>query len=174
MIHSPSSSSDQKIAASYDVIVIGAGPAGCTAAALVAEKGHATLLVERDEFPRFHVGESLMPETYWTMQRLGIWDRLVEGGYVRKNGVQFVSHNDKESRPFFFREYDPRECSETWHVERRVFDQMMFDNAAEKGAVCRDRTRVKEIDFDATRPFASNICLPSPRRVVRAIAGTRF
>lgn len=148
MIHSPESST-QEIASSYDVVVVGAGPAGCTAATLIADQGHSVLLLEREAFPRFHVGESLMPETYWTMKRLGIWDRLVEGGYVRKNGVQFVSHNDKESKPFFFQEFDPRECAETWHVERRVFDQMMFDNAREKGATCRDRTRVMSVDLDA-------------------------
>lgn len=133
----------------YDVIVVGAGPAGSTAATLVAERGHSTLLLEREKFPRFHVGESLMPETYWTMKRLGIWEKLVEGNYVKKNGVQFVSHSDKESRPFFFAEYDPRECSDTFHVERSVFDQLMFENAREKGAHCVDQARVMDAAIEA-------------------------
>lgn len=150
--HSSQSTSLSDLQDAYDVVVVGAGPAGCTVAALVAEQGHSTLLLEREKFPRFHVGESLMPETYWTMKRLGIWDKLVEGNYVKKNGVQFVNHHDKESKPFFFEEYDPRECSRTWHVERSVFDQMMFDNAREKGAHCVDQARVTEAGIEGTSP----------------------
>ena len=60
----------------YDVIVIGGGPAGSTTAALVAEYGHRVLLLEREEFPRFQIGESLMPGTYWSFKRLGLLDKL--------------------------------------------------------------------------------------------------
>ena len=56
----------------YDVIVIGGGPAGASTGALIAEHGHSTLILERSEVPRFHVGESLIPETYWTLKRLGL------------------------------------------------------------------------------------------------------
>jgi flavin-dependent dehydrogenase len=121
---------------------MGAGPGGSTTAALVAQAGHPTLLVEREKMPRFHVGESLMPETYWTLQRLGVLDQMRQRDFVTKVGVQFVSHSGKESQPFFFDEHDPRECSRTWHVERADFDQMLFDNAAAKGAEGRDQTRV--------------------------------
>jgi flavin-dependent dehydrogenase len=86
-----------------------------------------------------------MPETYWTLKRLGVLPKMVELGFVRKVGVQFVSHSGKESQPFFFREHDPRESSTTWHVERAVFDKMLFDNAAEKGATCVDQTKVVDI-----------------------------
>ena len=64
------------LATRYDCIVIGAGPAGCTAAALIAREGFEVLLLEREQGPRFHVGESLMPETFWTLQRLGVWPQL--------------------------------------------------------------------------------------------------
>jgi len=131
----------------YDCVVIGGGPAGTTTAALVAEQGFSTLLVERESIPRFHVGESLMPETYWTLRRLGVLDKVRSGRFVRKNGVQFVNHEGKESRPFFFTEADERECAETLHVQRGEFDQVMFENAREKGATCLDRTRVLEIDL---------------------------
>lgn len=126
----------------YDCLCVGAGPAGSTAAALLAEHGWNTLLVERERMPRFHVGESLMPETYWTLERLGVLGKLQDRAFVRKQGVQFVTQSGKETKPFLFREHDQREASETWHVERADFDQMLFETAAQKGAECRDGVRV--------------------------------
>ncbi len=135
----------------YDCIVMGGGPSGCTAAAIIAAAGCSTLLVEREPVPRFHVGESLMPEVYWTLRRLGLLERMQTSHFVKKGSVQFVSHTGKESQPFFFREHDPRECSQTWQVERADFDKLLFDNAAEKGAECHDRTRVLAVLFDGPR-----------------------
>ena len=132
----------------YDVIVVGGGPAGSTAAAIVAQAGFTTLLVEREKMPRFHVGESLMPETYWTLKRIGALQKMKRSQFIPKRSVQFVSHSGKESQPFFFRAHDPRECSQTWQVERAEFDQMLFENAAERGAECRDRSRVIEVLLD--------------------------
>ena len=135
----------------YDCVVIGGGPAGSTAAALVAEGGFSTLLIERERVPRFHVGESLMPETYWTLQRLGVLEQMKSSQFTKKLSVQFVSSSGKESQPFFFRDHDPRECAETWQVERADFDKLLFDNAAEKGAECRDRTRALSVHFEDHR-----------------------
>jgi flavin-dependent dehydrogenase len=135
----------------YDCVVIGGGPGGSTAAALVAQAGYSTLLVEREKMPRFHVGESLMPETYWTLQRLGVLEQMKQSRFVPKLSVQFVTHTGKESQPFFFREHDPRECSQTWQVERADFDKLLFDNAAAKGADCFDETRVQSVLFDGSR-----------------------
>ena len=118
---------------SYDVIVVGGGPAGSSTAALVAEHGHNTLLLERAELPRFHVGESLIPETYWPLKRLGLIDRLKESAFPRKYSVQFVSEGVKESAPFYFDMYNPHESSVTWQVERGKFDQMVMDRARELG-----------------------------------------
>lgn len=129
----------------YDCIVVGAGPAGSTVATLVAEAGIETLLLERETIPRFHVGESLMPETYWTLQRLGVLERMKSSQFVPKKSVQFVAADGRESQPFFFRDHDPRECSQTWQVERADFDHMLFVNASEKGADCHDSTRVIDI-----------------------------
>ncbi len=136
---------------SYDVIVMGGGPAGCTVAALVAEAGYQVLLVDRDVFPRFHIGESLMPEVYWPLQRLGLLEQMKERGFVCKQSVQFVSASGKESQPFFFPRHDPRECSRTWQVERAEFDQMLWENAAEKGAQVLDGTRVIDVLFEDER-----------------------
>lgn len=142
----------------YDCIVIGAGPAGGTAATLVAEAGNDVLLVEREKMPRFHVGESLMPEVYWTLDRLGVLEKVkAKGTFTKKNGVQFVTDKGKESRPFFFQEHDERECALTWHVQRADFDQILFDNAADKGADCRDQTRVMSIEFSEEGPHQVEI-----------------
>ncbi len=136
---------------SYDCIVIGGGPAGSTVAALVAETGRSTLLLEREKMPRFHVGESLMPETYWIFKRLGVLERMQKSDYVKKVSVQFVTHAGKESQPFFFKEHDPRECTQTWQVERAEFDNMLFENAREKGADCFDEVRVRDVLVDGQR-----------------------
>lgn len=132
----------------YDVVVIGAGPAGSTTAGLVSQAGLKTLLLEREAFPRFHVGESLMPECYWPLQRLGLVERMKESKFVKKRSVQFVAASGKESQPFYFTEHDPRECSTTWQVERADFDQLLFDRAGELGADCYDQTRVLDVVFD--------------------------
>ncbi|MCG8450484.1 MAG: tryptophan 7-halogenase [Pirellulales bacterium] len=139
------------IGSQYDCVVMGGGPAGSTAAALVAEAGIKTLLVEREKFPRPHIGESLMPETYWVFERLGVLDQLRESPYAKKVGVQFVNNTGKESAPFFFRSHDDRECSQTWHVDRAAFDKMLFDNAAAKGATCCDNTRVLDVQLQDDR-----------------------
>lgn len=136
---------------SYDCIVIGGGPAGTTAAALVAEAGFQTLLVEREHFPRHHVGESLMPETYWVFERLGLLEKLNQSKFPRKVGVQFVNSTGRESQPFFFRSHDPRDCSETWHICRPEFDQMLFDNAVANGAEGHFGVRAREVLFEADR-----------------------
>ncbi|OYP28233.1 NAD(P)/FAD-dependent oxidoreductase [Rhodopirellula sp. MGV] len=132
----------------YDCVVIGAGPAGGAAASITAQGGLSTLLIERESVPRFHVGESLMPETYWPLQRLGLNDKVKNSGWQVKKSVQFVTANGKESAPFFFRRHDERECSDTWQVERSEFDKMLYDRAAELGAECYDETRLSDVAFD--------------------------
>lgn len=137
---------------SYDCLVIGAGPGGSAAAAIVAEQGFSTLLVERDTMPRFHVGESLMPETYWIFERLGILHEMDRIGFTRKNGVQFVNSEDKETKPFIFRDLDDRDCAETWHVKRDQFDQLLYETAYNRGATCVDETRVLDIEIRKKSP----------------------
>ena len=135
----------------YDVIVIGGGPAGSTTAALVAEYGHRVLLLEREKFPRFQIGESLMPGTYWSFERLGILDKLKESAFVRKYSVQFFSGSGKGSAPFYFNKHDSHESSVTWQVLRSEFDQLMMDNAAEKGAEVKQGASVHQVHFDGNR-----------------------
>ena len=135
----------------YDCIVIGGGPSGATVASLVAEAGYRVLLLERDAEPRRKVGESLMPETYWVFERLGLLDKMYASPFVRKVGVQFVSSSQRESSPFLFTQHDPRPCGRTWHVERAKFDQMLLDHAAEKGIEVHRGARVRDVVFEGDR-----------------------
>jgi flavin-dependent dehydrogenase len=130
---------------SYDVVIIGGGPAGATVATLLAKVGRKVLLLERSRFPRFHIGESLMPESYWIFERLGMLPRLKNSDFVRKYSVQFVTATGKESQPFFFDEMNPHECSVTWQVVRSEFDQMMLENARAHGAEVWEQTNVVDV-----------------------------
>ena len=130
---------------------MGGGPAGSSAATIVSQGGFDTLLLEREAMPRYHIGESLMPEAFWCFERLGVLDQMRNSDYVRKVSVQFVSSTGKESQPFFFKQHDPRECSSTWQVERAEFDHMLFKNAAANGASCVDQARVMDVLMDGDR-----------------------
>ena len=132
----------------YDVVIIGGGPAGATAATLLADAGRKVLVAERTRYPRFHIGESLMPETYWVFKRLGLLPRLKQSNFVRKYSVQFVTASGKESQPFYFDEMNPHECSVTWQVVRSEFDKMMLDNAAEHGAEVWEETNVTDVTLE--------------------------
>ncbi len=138
-------------ASEYDCIVVGGGPSGSTAATLVSAAGYKTLLLERDVEPRRKVGESLMPETYWVFERLGVLDKMKQGPFTQKVGVQFVSSSGRESSPFLFTRHDIRECSRTWHVEREKFDPFLLENAAEKGVEVVRGARVLEVVFEGER-----------------------
>ncbi len=131
-----------------DVAVIGGGPAGATAATLVADAGYQVRLFEREQFPRFHIGESLMPETYHTFRRLGVLDQLKSSPYQKKLSVQFVNEEGKESQPFYFDDHNPHESSRTWQVVRSDFDRMLLENASRHGVDVRQGTRVLEVLFE--------------------------
>jgi flavin-dependent dehydrogenase len=134
-----------------EVIVIGGGPAGATASALIAQRGRRVTLLEREHFPRFHIGESLIPETYWVLKRLGMLPKMQKSHFVKKYSVQFVSSRGKLSAPFYFWDNKPHECSQTWQVVRSEFDQMMLDNAREHGADVHEGVRVLDVLFEGDR-----------------------
>ena len=136
---------------SPDVVVIGGGPAGSTVSTLIAQQGRRVQLFERERFPRFHIGESLIPETYWVLKRLNMLPKMQRSPFVKKHSVQFVNAAGRESAPFYFWDNKPHECSQTWQVVRSEFDQMMLDNAREHGVTVHEGVRVLEVLFEGTR-----------------------
>ena len=136
---------------SPDVIVIGGGPAGSTVSTLIAQRGRSVRLFEREHFPRFHIGESLIPETYWVLERLNMLPKLRQSHFVHKHSVQFVNANGKLSAPFYFFDNKPHECSQTWQVVRGEFDKMMLDNAREHGVDVHEGVRVLDVLMEGTR-----------------------
>jgi flavin-dependent dehydrogenase len=139
------------------VIVIGGGPAGTTAATLIAQQGYKVVLFERDHFPRFHIGESLIPETYWVLKRLNMLEKLKSGHFVKKYAVQFMTDKGRLSEPFYFVEHKPHESSQTWQVRRSEFDHMMLDNAREHGVEVHEGVRVLEVLFEGDRAVGVRI-----------------
>ncbi len=132
----------------YDVIVIGGGPAGCSAAAVLAEAGRSVLVLEREKFPRYKVGESMIPFTYHPLKRLGLVDRMRSSHFVKKYSVQFVAPSGKASQPFYFSSRYDEDVSQTWQVLRSEFDQMLMDNAREKGATVMEEVKVTSLVHD--------------------------
>lgn len=147
----PAASAPTAMPSRVDVAVIGGGPSGATVATLLAMAGRSVAVFERDRFPRFHVGESLIPECYWTLGRLDMLGKMRASGFTEKHSVQFVNERGDLSAPFYFADHKQHESSRTWQVTRRDFDVLMLDNAREKGARVFEGTRVLEVLFEGSR-----------------------
>jgi flavin-dependent dehydrogenase len=155
------------ISETCDVVVIGGGPAGSTCSTLMAQEGLKVQLFERERFPRYHIGESLIPETYWVLRRLGMLEKMKQSGFVKKFSVQFVNALGKESAPFYFWDNKPHECSQTWQVARSQFDQMMLENAREHGVAAHEGVRVRDVLFEG--PRALGVRIQEPGGAVREV-----
>src|SRR5947207_5992838 len=145
----------------YDVIVIGGGPAGSSVASILAREGRKVVLFEKERFPRHHIGESLMTDTYFTFQRMGLLEKLKQSPFVRKYSVQFANPAGKESRPFYFFEANHHESAVTWQVTRAQFDLMLIEHAAEQGATVYQETMIKRVLFDGARAYGVEACMPN-------------
>src|SRR5580700_9355221 len=129
---------------SYDVVVIGGGPAGSTAAAVLAAKGRRVVVLEKEKFPRYHIGESLLPYGYFTMERIGVIEKMKRSKFTKKYSVQFISQDGRASVPFYFHTHLKHDAAQTWQVLRSEFDQLLLENAREKGVSVHEETTVRE------------------------------
>lgn len=140
-----------------DVIVIGGGPAGSTAATLIAREGYSVLQLEREPGPTFKVGESLIPASNTVLKRLGLIDRLQQSEFPKKHSVQFFSSSGRASAPFYFSETEDSEHSQTWQVLRSQFDAMLREHGQESGVEIRSGVTVQEVLFEGERAVGVKI-----------------
>jgi flavin-dependent dehydrogenase len=152
-----------------DVVVIGGGPSGATVSTLLAQKGFNVQLFERDHFPRFHIGESMIPDTYFALQRTGLLAKMKKSHFVKKFSVQFINQYGKLSEPFYFWDNKPHESSQTWQVVRSEFDKLNLDHARDNGVKVHEGARVLEVLFEGKRAVGVRVKPEDgPEREVRS------
>lgn len=118
----------------FDVIIIGAGPTGSAAGAMLAEYGHRVLIVDKDDFPRYHIGESMIPYCYFALERLGLVQAMSTAPFtVDKHSVQFVGLDGAQTTPFYFNTHTDHPCAKTWQVRRSDFDGLLLNHALKRG-----------------------------------------
>jgi geranylgeranyl reductase family protein len=157
----------------YDVAIIGGGPAGSTAACLLAKAGRRVVVLERDKFPRFHIGESLLPYSMPVFDRLGIREELDRTAQP-KHGAELITACGSSHVIFHFRDGFRLAHHRSYQVERADFDKLLLDNAAKFGAEVREETAVERVDFDdggATVHLAAKDSSPIRARYVIDASG---
>jgi len=131
----------------YDVAIVGGGPAGSTAAALLVRAGRHVIVFERERFPRFHIGESLLPFSMKAFTRLGLHEKFRRAGFIKKFGGEFFSACSSEGTKFYFKDGYRSQTDHSYQVTRADFDKMLLDHAAESGAEVHEETGVKSVEF---------------------------
>lgn len=135
----------------YDVAIIGGGPAGSTAATLLARAGRRVVVCERQKFPRFHIGESLLPTSMKTFTRLGVHEKFQRAGFLPKYGGEMTSACCDQGVKFYFKDGLHSQTETSYQVPRAEFDQLLLDHAAENGAEVRQQTSVNRVHFFSDR-----------------------
>jgi len=131
----------------YDVAIIGGGPAGSTAAALLAQAGRRVILFEREKFPRFHIGESLLPFSMKAFTRLGLHEKFSRAGFIKKYGGEIIGACSENGTKFYFKDGYRSQTDHAYQVTRGDFDKVLLDHARESGAHVHEQTAVDGIDF---------------------------
>jgi len=150
-----------------DVLIAGGGPAGSTAATMLARKGWKVLLLERERFPREHVGESLLPASLPVLEELGVLPDVEAAGFLRKWGATMVWGADREPWSWFFREASPR-YPHAYQVWRPEFDRLLLENSRKHGVDVREGYRVGEVLFDGDRVTGARYASDGNEGIVRA------
>ena len=131
----------------YDVAIIGGGPAGSTASALLARAGRRVVVLEREKFPRFHIGESLLPFSMQAFTRLGLHEKFARAGFMEKFGGEMYGACGGEGVKFYFEDGFRSQTDRSYQVTRADFDKLLLDHAAESGAEVREETGVDKVEF---------------------------
>src|ERR1051326_4960689 len=134
----------------YDVAIIGGGPAGSTAATLLSKAGRRVIVFERERFPRFHIGESLLPFSVGTFDRLGIREKL-DANFIPKYGGEIVSACGTKGVKFYFKDGFRSQRDRAYQVTRSEFDKVLLDHSRENGAEVHEETEVTKLDFASDR-----------------------
>jgi len=131
----------------YDVAIIGGGPAGSTAAALLALAGRRVIVFEREKFPRFHIGESLLPFSMKAFTRLGLHEKFSRAGFMKKFGGEIVGACSESGTKFYFKDGYRSQTDHAYQVTRGDFDKVLLDHAVECGAEVHEETSVDQVEF---------------------------
>src|ERR1043166_1706304 len=132
----------------FDTIIVGGGPGGSTAGALLAKAGHKVVILEREKFPRFHIGESLLPFGNDVLKASGAWDKVAAAGFVKKFGAEFCVGNASKMQRFWFTKSLTPEHGQTFQVERSKFDEILLRHTADCGCEVREGCAAKSVEFD--------------------------
>lgn len=140
-----------QIKSSYDVIVIGGGPGGATTATLLAKAGKSVLLVEKCKFPRYHIGESLVPGVVPILAELDVLSEMEQYGFTDKFGITLIWGNQNERWSVGFDEAGGESLGKAFQVVRSEFDYLLLQNARRKGVTVLEETAVRDVIFDGDR-----------------------